>query len=389
MTRKNIPVCLCCDLNYLRYACVTLASVAYTSSEPVDFYILHSGISKELQNIVVNWMKSRFPKDSLTFLDISRQLSLINVKQVRHFNALVFGRYFIPQLLPGAHKAIYLDSDTIVLDDIAALGGAALGGAALGGIYEYWQDNNDWGEKIKNDLEYLNLSGTHKYFSSGVLLLDCDKWRQENITQRLLNLYQKYREITQYPDQDPLNKLFENNYKELDAKFNVTEQTIISYKGTELLDLKNTVVVRHFAGDNKPWNQVYLYSDANGKDCSDNFNDWWFFAGMTPFYDAISNDFLEKQMKDFKSYEIPRLIGLSRANTICQEEFVSSVRSSRSCRYVLFGFVPLLKIKTKKNGKKVIYKLFGSLPVLSIKRKRNRSVYLLFGLLPLLSVMRK
>lgn len=93
MTRKNIPVCLCCDLNYLRYACVTLASVAYTSSEPVDFYILHSGISKELQNIVVNWMKSRFPKDSLTFLDISRQLSLINVKQVRHFNALVFGRY--------------------------------------------------------------------------------------------------------------------------------------------------------------------------------------------------------------------------------------------------------------------------------------------------------
>ena len=388
MTRKNIPVCLCCDLNYLRYACVTLASVAYTSSEPVDFYILHSGISKELQNIVVNWMKSRFPKDSLTFLDISRQLSLINVKQVRHFNALVFGRYFIPQLLPGAHKAIYLDSDTIVLDDIAALGGAALGGAALGGaalggIYEYWQDNNDWGEKIKNDLEYLNLSGTHKYFSSGVLLLDCDKWRQENITQRLLDLYQKYREITQYPDQDPLNKLFENNYKELDAKFNVTEQTIISYKGTELLDLKNAVVVRHFAGDNKPWNQVYLYSDANGKDCSDNFNDWWFFAGMTPFYDAISNDFLEKQMKDFKSYEIPRLIGLSRTNVICQEEFVSSVRSSRSCRYVLFGFVPLLKIKTKKNGKKVIYKLFGSLPVLGIKRKKNRSVYLLFGFLPL------
>ena len=110
---------------------------------------------------------------------------------------------------------------------------------------------------------------------------------------------------------------------------------------------------------------------------------------MTPFYDAISNDFLEKQMKDFKSYEIPRLIGLSRTNVICQEEFVSSVRSSRSCRYVLFGFVPLLKIKTKKNGKKVIYKLFGSLPVLGIKRKKNRSVYLLFGFLPLLSVMRK
>ncbi len=363
MMSKKVNVCLCCDLNYLRYACVTIASVAYCTKSEIDFYILHSEISIELQSIVKIWVENKFSNCKLNFLDISDTLNKIDVKQIRHFNALVFGRYFIPDLLPNIDKAIYLDSDTIVLDDITKLAQIDLCEYSIGGVYEYWQDNFDWGSKIKNDLKYLDLSENHKYFSSGVLVINCHKWRKQKTAKKLLEAYDKYREFTQYPDQDPLNKLFENNYKELNPIFNTTEQTIIYYQkymsNDEFAYLKNNIVVRHFAGDNKPWNQVYLYSDVNNKDCSDNFNDWWFFASMTPFEKALENAFLEKQMIDYKQYEIPR---------ICTQTKSIQSEKKHNIQYKLFGCIPLIGIKSNEKKKKTKYKLFNKLTLMTIKR---------------------
>lgn len=364
MINKKVNVCLCCDLNYLRYACVTIASVAYCTKSEVSFYILHREIPLLLQHIVKNWLESKFSNCKLNFLDISTALNKINVKQVRHFNALVFGRYFIPELLPNIDKAIYLDSDTIVLDDITNLAEIELGEYSIGGVYEYWQDNIDWGNKIKNDLQYLELSENHKYFSSGVLVINCNKWRKQKITTKLLDSYNKYREFTQYPDQDPLNKLFENNYKELNPIYNTTEQTIIYYQryldNDEFANLKNNIVVRHFAGDNKPWNQVYLYSDINNKDCSDNFNDWWFFASITPFVSSLENSFLEKQMIDFRQYELPR---------ICAQTKPKVSEKKHNIQYKLFGFIPLIEIRLNEKKQKKKYKLFRKLTLMTIKER--------------------
>lgn len=372
---KKVNICLCCDLNYLRYACVTIASVAWCTKAEIDFYILHREISLELQNMIKKWVKTHFSHCKLRFLDITQSLKKINVKQVRHFNALVFGRYFISELIPDIDKAIYLDSDTIVLSDISKLNNIDLNGRAVGGVYEYWQDNADWGDKIKNDLKYLELSETHQYFSSGVLVIDCHKWRKQKITKKLLDTYDEYREFTQYPDQDPLNKLFENNYQELEPIFNTTEQAILYYERNkthnEVIDLKNNIVVRHFAGDNKPWNQVYLYSNVNGRDCSDNFNDWWFFASLTPFKEALENVFLEKQMLDFKQYEIPRVCAQFQSGS--QSEFIlnKKIYKQYKIQYKLFGFLPLINIKFNEKKQKKKYKLFNLLTLLSVRGENN------------------
>lgn len=372
---KKVNICLCCDLNYLRYACVTIASVARCTKAETDFYILHREISLELQNMIKKWVKTHFSHCKLRFLDITQSLKKINVKQVRHFNALVFGRYFISELIPDIDKAIYLDSDTIVLSDISKLNNIDLNGRAVGGVYEYWQDNADWGDKIKNDLKYLELSETHQYFSSGVLVIDCHKWRKQKITKKLLDTYDEYREFTQYPDQDPLNKLFENNYQELEPIFNTTEQAILYYERNkthnEVIDLKNNIVVRHFAGDNKPWNQVYLYSNVNGRDCSDNFNDWWFFASLTPFKEALENVFLEKQMLDFKQYEIPRVCAQFQSRS--QSESVPNEKTYKQYKtlYKLFGFLPLISIKFNEKKQKKKYKLFNLLTLLSVRGENN------------------
>ena len=227
----------------------------------------------------------------------------------------------------------------------------------------------------------MNLSKKHRYFSSGVLVIDCQKWRQQNITQSLLETYNQYRELTQYPDQDPLNKLFENNYLELDPIYNTTEQTIIYFQNNATLDeynfLKNNIVIRHFAGDNKPWNQVFLYKDKNNKDCSDNFNDWWFFASMTPFISSLENSFLEKQMIDFKKYNL--------SNIQKQQDIHSNNKYNIS--YKFLGIIPLFKVIKNKN--KITYNIFDKIVLLKIKNKKNKTTYNLFGFLPLITIKKK
>lgn len=372
----KIPVCLCCDANYLRYACVTIASVAYTSSVPVDFYLLHTTISLGLQKVVVAWIQRSFPTCTVTFVDVTASLTPIRTKQIRHFTPSVFGRYFAPELLPELDRIIYLNADTIVLDDIIKLYQSDMEGYPVAAVHEYWLEDSEWGEKIRNDIAYLHLPLEHRYFSSGVLVMDCKQWRQQKIAESLLLLYDAYREITQYPDQDPLNKLFTNNYKELNAVYNATDRVFLDClrrgKTDELLQLKNGLVVRHFAGDNKPWNQVYLYSNLENKDCSDQFNDWWFFASLTPFCQSLENDFLERQMADFKKYEIPRTCVVEAQNAMngSHGSCSTAVRGARACKisYRLLGFLPLFRIECDHRLKRK-YRLFNKLTLMTIKRK--------------------
>ena len=215
----------------------------------------------------------------------------------------------------------------------------------------------------------------HRYFSSGVLVMDCRQWRQQRIAESLLLLYDAYREITQYPDQDPLNKLFADNYKELDAVYNATDRAFLDClrrgKTDELLRLKNGLVVRRFAG-NKPWNQVYLYSDLENKGCSDQFNDWWFFASLTPFCQSLENDFLERQMADFRKSESSRscVIGSQNAMDDSLGSCTTTAQGTRACKisYRLLGFLPLFRIECDRRLKRK-YRLFNKLTLMTIKRK--------------------
>lgn len=371
----KIPVCLCCDENNLRYVCVTVASVAYTSSVPVDFYLLHTTISLGLQKVIVAWIQRSFPTCTVTFVDVTTSLTPTRTKRIHHFPFSVFGRSFAPELLPGLDRIIYLDADTIVLDDIIKLYQSDMDGYPVAAVHEYWLEDSEWGEKIRNDIAYLQLPPEHRYFSSGVLVMDCRQWRQQRIAESLLLLYDAYREITQYPDQDPLNKLFADNYKELDAVYNATDRAFLDClrrgKTDELLRLKNGLVVRRFAG-NKPWNQVYLYSDLENKGCSDQFNDWWFFASLTPFCQSLENDFLERQMADFRKSESSRscVIGSQNAMDGSPGPCITTAQGARVCKisYRLLGFLPLFRIECDRRLKRK-YRLFNKLTLMTIKRK--------------------
>ncbi|MGC4440229.1 glycosyltransferase, partial [Streptococcus suis] len=107
-------------------------------------------------------------------------------------------RYLIPQYVP-ADKALYLDSDLIVTNDISHL--------------------------FKLDIDDYYIAAVEnrtfkKGFNAGVMLINLKKWRAENITVELIQLtYKKHDEVAT-ADQSIMNMRFGANWYRLNPTYN-------------------------------------------------------------------------------------------------------------------------------------------------------------------------
>jgi len=90
---------------------------------------------------------------------------------------------------------------------------------------------------------------------------------------------------------------FNINFKLLDNRFCFTSQDAEYFKRTNVekyIKLKNKIIVRHFETNRKPWLTNMFRKDIP----LDNFNDFWFFAGLTPFYNQLLIQYIGNIQKD-------------------------------------------------------------------------------------------
>ncbi|MGZ3939647.1 MAG: glycosyltransferase family 8 protein, partial [Flavisolibacter sp.] len=193
----------------------------HLSDEFVDMYIVDDNISfrnkQKLQRSIINprlkviWVameevlargKNALPNDSSSF-----PLS-------------VYIRLCLPNFLPARlEKAIYLDADTLVLEEIAKLWRIEMGDKMIAGVVDRAKVvSSNWGG-IKNYKE-LGLSEDIKYFNSGVLIINLKEWRINNITETLFKCLKANKKWLNFPDQYGLNVVFANQWFELDHRWN-------------------------------------------------------------------------------------------------------------------------------------------------------------------------
>jgi lipopolysaccharide biosynthesis glycosyltransferase len=243
--------------------------------------------------------------------------------------------------------------DIVVLSDIKELWGEDLGGYALGAVLDTGLDDTSV-SKGK-----LGMAPTSLYFNAGVELIDCKQWREQNIIKQLFELEPKIRNNLSCCDQCLLNKYFEGNYKLLSLRYNAAFidsdehkvsnllQEIASIYGTNETSLSQQhqkPLLRHFYRG-KPWHS------RNG---NPNFSDFWFFVSMTPFYDGLRLKFddREKDLQEAvqKKHEKEKLL-----QEIEEKWLRDGKRRVRT--FSLFGFLPILKLKTIGNTKTEFYLL--------------------------------
>lgn len=302
MKQKEIPVFISGDENYAPYMAVLIASACYNTKSFLKFYIIGDPVVLFTRRQIES-MKKKFDNFDIEFLDIDMQKEFSAFKKASSFEAApywsntTYARILIPQLKPEVGKMINLDSDVIVLGDLQKMIDLDMDGYALAGVPDNYMIN-DCLAKRGNYLDFSEKM-LQKYFNAGVLIFDCDKWRQEGITEKLFQIQRQYKDKLKYVEQDLLNKYFDNNYKVIGTEFNLMNSNIATliecpekFKG--LPYQKWNCIVRHFEGPMKPW--LYnerVYPDYRCKTL--NFDEFWFYAAMTPFFEGLKMKFQSKR----------------------------------------------------------------------------------------------
>jgi len=261
-TTNTIAVVCGADDNYAMplavMACSILANL--DSSQTLLLFVIDGGIEERNKQKI---LKSLDPDRCVVeWLKPSHDL-LGNVKLIGYFSIAAYYRLLIPELLPQSFKkVIYLDCDLIVNADLKRLWNLDVQENYLLAAVDTFFPSITSG--ILNS-KTLGIPSTYKYFNSGVLVLNLEKWRADRVGERTIQYINKHPEYIRFPDQDGLNIMLAGQWGELDLRWN---QTPAIYYCSSWSDSPfdqatynnaiNDPWIIHFASKFKPWNTYKL-----------------------------------------------------------------------------------------------------------------------------------
>lgn len=220
MKNEVIPIFFSVDDNYVPYLAVALNSIIDNASAGSNYkaIILHQGISEENKKKIESLAREGFEIEFVAMKDsldcITDRMS--NRLRADYFTLTIYFRLFIPAMFPEYDKGIYLDSDIVVLEDIAKLYNIELGDNLIGASVDYSIQNIPEFAKYTNEGVGVKVS---EYINSGILLMNLKKLREVNIDRRFLELLNTYHFDSIAPDQDYLNALCYGKIKYLSGKW--------------------------------------------------------------------------------------------------------------------------------------------------------------------------
>lgn len=232
---KRINICIASDDNYSTYACVLIASILKNSNfeNQLFFYILDGGISEENKEKIKSLKKI---KDfEITFIDVDKNY-FNNLKNLETHNYITLPAYYrlkIGSLLRDIDKAIYFDCDIIVNCDLGELFNTKIDDYTIAGV---------------KDINKRMLKKNPSYINSGVLLINLQKFRQENCEEKLFNYIKENFQTIKNGDQEVINEVFKNKIKILNDEFNVQSSNF-----TNRSSYTNNPKIIHFVSKKKPW----------------------------------------------------------------------------------------------------------------------------------------
>ncbi len=236
---KIISVVYICDDNYTMPTCVSIQSIYENKKDSVyDIYVIGVELSEANKNLLKQINLSGI---NIKLLEVSNRYKNLKTNHIYVSKAALF-KFELPNILDNLDKVLYIDSDTIILDDLKEL---------------FETDVNDFYAGVVRDYlayykrqDYVDIN-TSDYFNSGMMLLNLNKLRSLDISEKLLECKSSLK-LTRYMDQDCFNIVFNENIKYLEPKFNYMTSSIYLYPNDT-----NPVIV-HTTSAKKPWAHSYV-----------------------------------------------------------------------------------------------------------------------------------
>lgn len=295
--QSNLNIFLISDNNYVPYLATTIASICYNTKAFCNFYVLNGGISEENQNNVCE-LKKQFNNFSIDFIKVNTDKFFKNFQLPPRIPYSTYSRFLVQVLKPELDKALCLDTDIVLLGDIAELYNINMENFAIAAMPELFAENGVNEERKHR----LGLASNHKYFNCGILMMDIKKWTEQDIVKKLFDIAIKCKDKIKTCDQDVINMYFDNNnYYPLEQRYNYLTQNFSFFKA-------HNYILRHYNGVIKPW---HIHPDIKEDTRLEFMNDkdnFWKYAKMTPFYDKLVADTKYKTDTDLRKFLVYKLM---------------------------------------------------------------------------------
>lgn len=300
-SNKGIPIFFAVDDGYIPFLAVTLQSLVdnSSSSNQYSIKILHTNVNEENKRKISKYQRENI---DIEFVNLNCYVEKVKDKLFTrdYYTNTTYFRLFIPELYPQYEKALYLDSDTVVLADIAELYNTDIGenlvAAAQEGVIQNIKAYQDYVEKV------VGVASYKRFFNAGVLLMNLNELRRFQFQEKILYLLStvKYSVIQ---DEDYLNRMCKGRVKFVDSTWNKMPIDIDNVK------IENIKLI-HFNYVYKPWHfDNVLYGEI-----------FWEYAKKTEFINDIKfikeNYTEEKKNRDIESDKNLRLLAQKECDCV-------------------------------------------------------------------------
>ena len=265
-----IPVVFCFDKRIILGASVAIKSLidCAKSETTYDIRIFHSDLSLDNQRNINKLVENT--RHNIAFHYINPDLFGECPKSKGSWTEIVYYRFLVPEILSEYDKAVYSDVDVLFKGDFSELYNTDISNYQFGAVRAEKNTSNTichkHFEENKNEFIYW----------SGLMLLNCKKFREEKIFEKLIeNAKRLYKEL-KFFDLDLVNITCDNIYP-LDMEYCVMQsiyynddydkkseyQYLKCVYSDEAIETskKNTVIVHYGGKPGKPWRLKKPYPD--------------------------------------------------------------------------------------------------------------------------------
>ncbi len=295
--QNSVNLVFSTDEKYCAFLGVTIQSVIDNASKTnnYDIVILERNLQSFQKRFLLSMAAGR-DNISIRFINMAqfvKKYELDKLFTVNHISYAAYFRLFLGQIFASYKRVLYLDCDLIATRDVAELFHADLGDNPIGAVVDPLISNliptpglnkGAWDYFKKYMDESLSFTDVKKYFNSGVMVIDIERFNKISLDY-LLHLAKENHEF--FHDQNVLNAAFEGKVTLLPETWNFawslkfsakTYQDFLEPEVIQLYEDPDALpAIIHYTSHVKPWNNFFQpYA-----------NFWWEYARKTPFYEII------------------------------------------------------------------------------------------------------
>ncbi len=303
--KKIVPIFYAADENYMPYLAVALLSLKKTKSAEYDYriHVLYTG---ELGISAEKIKKMEEENFTVSFEDVTEKINRITdcIHCRDYYTPAIYYRLMIPEMFPQYDKALYMDCDTVLLEDVAKLYTIDIGDNYIGAVAD--QAVASVPQFVAYTKNALGIDAKN-YFNSGVIVMNLTKFREIDFYDKFNAVLRSY-DFTVAPDQDCLNLICKDRVYYYDGGWNQMPIAGANDKKPMLIHYNLTM---------KPWH----YDDVLYEEY------FWDYAAQTEFLDVIKKakaNYTPRQMsQDAEGGK--KLVALAQAEADNPHNFIRSV----------------------------------------------------------------